>query len=280
MTASQMLRSEKVFILRAVKYGEADLIVTGLDSVGSKHTFLARAALRSRKRFGGGVLEPTHYVNITFDDKAQLRPGGLNTLKEAQLLEEFPGIRLSYERLNTALEITAMVSSLAREGVDDHESLFNLYGNTLRVLAKGRRSVKPEASAKDWVPSSSLPEMMASPGVLASSGEAGVSAGSVSQASSVSSAASVPAAGSVPPVISAASATTEAARCDLIWVAFVAKLLSSQGVLPGERQFLELVKFPMSEIESISTANLSLSSLRRDLRAQLEEYLGKKLDGF
>jgi hypothetical protein len=266
MTASQMLRSEKVFILRAVKYGEADLIVTGLDSVGSKHTFLARAALRSRKRFGGGVLEPTHYVNITFDDKAQLRPGGLNTLKEAQLLEEFPGIRLSYERLNTALEITAMVSSLAREGVDDHESLFNLYGNTLRVLAQQKKLVRRPTPLNAGA---SL--------VLAKASGASEKVEAREEAEPTT---PVAAAGSVPPVISAASATTEAARCDLIWVAFVAKLLSSQGVLPGERQFLELVKFPMSEIESISTANLSLSSLRRDLRAQLEEYLGKKLDGF
>ena len=78
----------KVFILRKTRYGDHDLILNCLTPEGARVSFFARSALRSKKRFGGGVLEPTHYVHVLYDDKGD---GKINTLKEASLIQDFPG---------------------------------------------------------------------------------------------------------------------------------------------------------------------------------------------
>ncbi len=57
-----MKEKTRLIILRTIKYSEADLIVHGLNTEGARINFMAKSALKSRKRFGGGVLEPTHYM--------------------------------------------------------------------------------------------------------------------------------------------------------------------------------------------------------------------------
>ena len=80
-----MVKKSGTFILlKKVRFAESDLILTGISSEGEKKSFLARSALKSRKRFGGGVLEPTHFVEIGYSEK----PGEnrLGTLDEASLI--------------------------------------------------------------------------------------------------------------------------------------------------------------------------------------------------
>ena len=57
---------DRFIILKKMKYGESDLIIHALSSAGTKKSFIARAALKSKKRFGGGVLEPSHFVKLTY----------------------------------------------------------------------------------------------------------------------------------------------------------------------------------------------------------------------
>jgi DNA repair protein RecO (recombination protein O) len=123
---------DRFIILRKIKYAEADLIIHALSPRGEKLAFIARGALKSKKRFGGGVLEPTHFVTFTF--KQANEHGQLNVLQEATIVNDFPGLRTDYDRLETALHILDCVSKVSQEGDRDSEFLFNLLGHTLKSL--------------------------------------------------------------------------------------------------------------------------------------------------
>ncbi|KHD88232.1 MAG: hypothetical protein OM95_09995 [Bdellovibrio sp. ArHS] len=121
---------DRFIILRKIKYSEADLILHALSPVGEKLSFIARGALKSKKRFGGGVLEPTHFVSFTYKQAEQ---GQLNVLQEATLLNDFPGLRQDYDRLELALHMIDCVSKVSQEGDKSSEFLFNLLGNALKT---------------------------------------------------------------------------------------------------------------------------------------------------
>ena len=121
-------------ILKKVKYSEADLIITALSNKGEKKSFLARSALKSKKRFGGGVLEPTHYVKLTFSNKEEKNQ--LNILEEAQLIHDFYNLRKDYDILEFALQAVDCILRVSQEGVQDSEALYNLLGHILKNLNK------------------------------------------------------------------------------------------------------------------------------------------------
>lgn len=127
-----MEKKAAFIILKKIKYMEADLILHALSSDGEKKSFLARSALRSKKRFGGGILEPSHQVLMTYmDSKAE---GGLNSLKEAQLLNDFSKIRRNYDTLEFGLKILECAEKVSQEGDVDSKYLYNLVGHTLKAL--------------------------------------------------------------------------------------------------------------------------------------------------
>jgi DNA repair protein RecO (recombination protein O) len=123
---------EKIIILRTFKWRESDIMVHAINPRGGRMHFLARGAAKSRKRFGGGVLEPTHYILASYrpspsrDDEAPL-----HTLQEAELLKGFNGLRDRLDRLELALEMVAMIAKVAQPGVEDSPELFDLLGNGL-----------------------------------------------------------------------------------------------------------------------------------------------------
>lgn len=132
---------DKVIILRKTRYGDADLILNCLSPTVGRVSLYARSALKSKKRFGGGVLEPTHFVQITYENKSgsSSHEAPLHTLKEASLLEDFPGLRTDYARIETGLYFVRLVAEVAREGDTDSTELFNLLGNALRMAEKTPR---------------------------------------------------------------------------------------------------------------------------------------------
>lgn len=125
---------QKVIILRKTRYGDNDLILNCLTPEGSRISFIARSALRSKKRFGGGVLEPTHYIHALYEDRKSGRgDNALLTLKEATLIQDFPGLRTDYSRIEAALYFVSLVASMVKEGEVDSAEIFNLLGNTLKI---------------------------------------------------------------------------------------------------------------------------------------------------
>jgi DNA repair protein RecO (recombination protein O) len=122
----------RFFVLRTIKHGESSLIVHLLDRSGSKQVMYARAALVSKKRFGGGVFEPTHYIEAKY---RPTRSGeGMGHLIEARLINSFPGLRKDYDRLALALYFVKIIGQTAHEEMHDSERVFNLLGYVLKEL--------------------------------------------------------------------------------------------------------------------------------------------------
>lgn len=126
-----MIQKEKILVLRTFKHGESDLVVHGLNPLGARMNFFARGGLKSRKRFAGGILEPTHYLEVTYKVGNSNEGDPLHTLQEAHLIREFPRLRTDYQRLETALHLLKVVHKLGQQGVIDSPDLFNLLGNAL-----------------------------------------------------------------------------------------------------------------------------------------------------
>ncbi len=126
-------KSGTFILLKKVRYGEADLIVTGISSEGEKKSFLARSALKSRKRFGGGVLEPLHHVKLTYSDKSERQQ--LSVLEEAQIVNDFDLIKKDYDLLQFGLFAVECVLKVSQEGDNVSDALYNLLGHCLKNLA-------------------------------------------------------------------------------------------------------------------------------------------------
>lgn len=126
---------DKVFILKKTRFGDSDLILNCLSAKGARIGLFARSALKSKKRFGGGVLEPTHYVHVLYEDKSgtSSAENPLQTLKEASLINDFPGLRSDYSRIETGLHFVRLINSVVKEGEVDSADLFNLLGNSLKA---------------------------------------------------------------------------------------------------------------------------------------------------
>lgn len=130
MAGPSVDQNDRFIILKKTKYSEADLIIHALSSAGAKKSFIARSALKSKKRFGGGILEPTHFVSLSY--KESKTEGGLLTLNEATLIDDFKLIRSDYDRLSQALFFLNCAYHVALEGDSDSHFLFNLIGHSLR----------------------------------------------------------------------------------------------------------------------------------------------------
>lgn len=124
----------RFIILKKIKYSEADLIIHALGVDGAKTSFIAKSALKSKKRFGGGILEPLHFVNLTYKDN--IDSSKIKILHEASLIEDFREVKTSYDKLELALFVLNCVSHVSLEGDQNSEFLFNLTGHTLRAVSK------------------------------------------------------------------------------------------------------------------------------------------------
>lgn len=127
----------KAIVLKKSKYGEADLIVRVLTNEGAKIALMARGALKSKKRFAGGVLEPTHFVSISY--KESKTSTGLFVLEEASLIKDFKNLRTDYDRLEIALYFLNIIEKISQEGDAHAHDVFNLLGNSLSVLENAKQ---------------------------------------------------------------------------------------------------------------------------------------------
>lgn len=131
-----MAKSEraKAIILKTTKYGESDLIIQALTSEGERLSLIARSALKSKKRFGGGLLEATRYLNLNY--KPSYKQDQLAVLEEAQMIKGFDALRLDYDRLQTAFFVVETANKVSQEGDKSSSALFDLIGNALDVLCE------------------------------------------------------------------------------------------------------------------------------------------------
>ena len=124
--------SGKFINLRRKVFKESDVIIDSLSKNGEKFSFRAGNALRSQRRFPGGVLEPLNFVELFYSRSRS----GFFYLKEARLIYDFYGLRRNYKKLETGLHFLKLIAGGSREGLSDNKSLFDLLGNSLKVLEK------------------------------------------------------------------------------------------------------------------------------------------------
>ena len=131
--------NEKAIVLGKRKYSEADLIVHCISENGERLNLLARSALKSRKRFGGGILDPTHFIKVSYKPADPNRNNALGVLNEASLIRDFIGIRADYDRLEMALYFLDLVSKVCKEGSLQTTELFSLLGHSLASVEKSQK---------------------------------------------------------------------------------------------------------------------------------------------
>jgi DNA repair protein RecO (recombination protein O) len=124
------LKESEAIVLRTYPLRESDLLVTLFTRLEGKVRGVARAAKKSRKRFGGS-LEPLTYVKVAYDDRER---NDLARLDSCEVLESPLASEVSYPRA-VAL---GHVAELLDELLPDREANDAVFRLALSVLAQLR----------------------------------------------------------------------------------------------------------------------------------------------
>jgi DNA repair protein RecO (recombination protein O) len=124
------LKESEAIVLRTYPFRESDLLVTLFTRSEGKVRGVARAAKKSRRRFGG-ALEPLTYVKVTFEDRERQE---LARLDACEVLDSPLASEVSYPRA-VAL---GHVAELLDEMLPDREANDAVFRLALSVLAQLR----------------------------------------------------------------------------------------------------------------------------------------------
>ena len=137
---SSPARVAHALLLRRVEYGESDLVLTLLTDTIGRISALARGARKSVKRFGG-VLEPMHTLQISYDDRSGAE---LVVLREAKLARARPFLVTSLERMQAAGQALNWVRKAAPPRTPEPE-VWAAMEELLDRLSDAEDSVSPRA---------------------------------------------------------------------------------------------------------------------------------------
>ena len=126
------LKESEAIVLRTYPLRESDLLVTLFTRLEGKVKGVARAAKKSKRRFGG-ALEPLTYVRAFYDDRERQE---LARLDSCEVIESPMSGEVTYARA-TAL---AHVAELLDQLMPDREASDAVFRLTLAVLGELRGS--------------------------------------------------------------------------------------------------------------------------------------------
>jgi DNA repair protein RecO (recombination protein O) len=126
------LKESEAIVLRTYPLRESDLLVTLFTRLEGKVKGVARAAKKSKRRFGG-ALEPLTYVRAFYDDRERQE---LARLDSCEVIESPMAGEVTYARA-TAL---AHVAELLDQLMPDHEASDAVFRLSLAVIAELRGS--------------------------------------------------------------------------------------------------------------------------------------------
>jgi len=124
------LKESEALVLRTYPFRESDLLVTLFTRAEGKVRGVARAAKKSRRRFGG-ALEPLTYITVTYEDRERQE---LARLDACEVIESPLTSEVSYPRA-VAL---GHVAELLDELLPDREANDAVFRLALSVLAQLR----------------------------------------------------------------------------------------------------------------------------------------------
>lgn len=136
------LYKEQGIVLRAVKLGEADKIVSILTQGSGKIRAVAKGIRRTNSKFGAR-LEPLTHVSLLL-----YRGRNLDTITQAEILGSFQGIRRNFELIAAGETMLEAADKVAEEH-ERNVRLFLLLLTGLRALESGPRD--PAAVAESFL---------------------------------------------------------------------------------------------------------------------------------
>lgn len=95
--SARTAKVSSALLLRAVEYGESDVIATLFTELEGKVSVIVRGARKGNKRFGG-AMEPFHAIEARYED----RRGDLGVLKEARVIRVRATLAASLEAMDAA----------------------------------------------------------------------------------------------------------------------------------------------------------------------------------
>lgn len=115
-------------VLRTIRLGEADRIVTLLTEGRGKVRAVAKGVRKTKSRFGSR-LEPMSHVSV------QLYEGrDLDTVTQAETVDHFRPIRDDLERVSRAIALLEVADQVAQEG-EANPALYRMLVGALRALS-------------------------------------------------------------------------------------------------------------------------------------------------
>lgn len=124
---SGLFRDQGV-VLRTVKLGEADRIVTLMSQDHGKVRAVAKGVRKSGSKFGGR-LEPTSHLAF----QAYKGRGDLDTITQVEVIDPLRKVREDYVRLTHALPMLEAVDQVAQDR-EPHVALYRMLVGALREL--------------------------------------------------------------------------------------------------------------------------------------------------
>lgn len=118
------LYKDEGVVLKTIKLGEADRIVTLFTRDNGKVRAVAKGIRKTKSRFGGR-LEPFTRVSLLV-----YRGRNLDTITSADILDSYKGVRADYARLTAAATLAEMVEKITPDG----ERAANVYALLLAGL--------------------------------------------------------------------------------------------------------------------------------------------------
>lgn len=117
-------------VLRTIKLGESDKIVTLATETRGKVRAVAKGVRKTKSRFGGRLEPLTHVAFQCYEGR------NLDTVTQVETLDAFRAVREDLDRLARASALLEAVDALVQEGDEDHRILQMLLG-ALRTLEAG-----------------------------------------------------------------------------------------------------------------------------------------------
>lgn len=125
-----MLKESEAIVLRTYPFRESDLLVTMFTRNEGKVRGVARAAKKSRRRFGG-ALEPLTYIKVTYEDRERQE---LARLDACEVIESPLSSEVSYPRAVALGHLAELLDEL----LPDREANDAVFRLALSVLAQLR----------------------------------------------------------------------------------------------------------------------------------------------
>jgi len=132
---------DEAIVLKTIKLGEADRIVTLMTRGNGKVRAVAKGIRKTKSRFGAR-LEPFTRAELVI-----YKGRNLDTITSADILTSFDEIRSDYQRLRSGAALVDVVEKIT----PDRERAFPIYAlliGGLNALAEGRPNVVPSFLVK------------------------------------------------------------------------------------------------------------------------------------